>query len=942
MIRAAYSQLVLLTWAIVALSACGSGAGGGGKYEINALAICTDSLEAGKCSEGGISPSGFVSVKDGELRSFNVIPEPGHVTEVETYCGAETRLSNTRQVSHTNFDGKQMNGVIGELEGNSFTTEAVHHDCKLSFRFLPGHQISTDAGDHGSIRPLVKLVIFSTVSEFKLSPDDGFVVAEVSGCGPGGALQGNTYTLRAVSADCQLTVSYLEIPDMAGIWSGTWEGVDSSFGPVAGTWASRLSQDNTRLSGPIEFAGDLDCAEGEMTGTADPLEESISGNIRRYPAPDPCPDSSWSFNAFDDLSTSASGLWSKSGLSNGAFEGRRIATLDGPRMRYFYPPWAGPGAWVTIVGEKLDMDLVNDSLSLGFGGAMLVPESASESGILLQLPATLEDSESFHLTTYRGTAQSPLPLNTRVTSPDTGYAQQIELESPGSKPSGLIFSINNRRAFVANRGSGSVSMINTDLSKEATSTPVLASWSLQVALHAIAVDPAGRRIYAAGDGLVGVLHAHTMQLLDTLELPAYGSAGGNPQGIAVSPDGRWLLISEATGGGRVSLIDIDNGYRITDTLVMPLGATPRGVAISPDNRKAYIAVSGSVNEIQVYDLVGGARLPSLLIGDSPASLAITQDAKRIYVSDTATSSVHALDLDSGVTQTFDLGPGVVPRALAISADDAQVFVANDSSSIYVIEVASAVVISVAVGGVSSGIAISRDGRRAYASLSQQGRLVEIGNQRSLRISKQGGGLGTVRTSPAAINCGTQCSATFAAGTQVQLQYSLASNKFRFDGWAGDSDCLDGWVSMMSNRYCVAKFAKIPPPPSSGGSGGVGGSSNCFIATAAYGSWLDPQVMTLRRFRDQHLLTSAAGTAAVEFYYRHSPPIADYIREREILRAAVRAALAVVIYCIEYPRAALLCLLLMILMIRRYLARCRRHRMGRRSRLKTCGLIRTGN
>ena len=97
-------------------------------------------------------------------------------------------------------------------------------------------------------------------------------------------------------------------------------------------------------------------------------------------------------------------------------------------MRYFYPPWAGPGAWVTIVGDKLDMDLVNDSLSLGFGGAMLVPESASKSTILLRLPGALDDSESFHLTTYQGTAQSPLPLNTRVTSPDTGYTQQISLD----------------------------------------------------------------------------------------------------------------------------------------------------------------------------------------------------------------------------------------------------------------------------------------------------------------------------------------------------------------------------------------------------------------------------------------------------------------------------------------------------------------------------------
>ena len=63
-------------------------------------------------------------------------------------------------------------------------------------------------------------------------------------------------------------------------------------------------------------------------------------------------------------------------------------------------------------------------------------------------------------------------------------------------------------------------------------------------------------------------------------------------------------------------------------------------------------------------------------------------------------------------------------------------------------------------------------------------------------------------------------------------------------------------------------------------------------------------MTLRIFRDEHLLTNAAGTWLVEFYYRHSPPIADYIRERELLRILVRSMLGVIVYSIDYPLLAL--------------------------------------
>jgi uncharacterized delta-60 repeat protein len=51
-----------------------------------------------------------------------------------------------------------------------------------------------------------------------------------------------------------------------------------------------------------------------------------------------------------------------------------------------------------------------------------------------------------------------------------------------------------------------------------------------------------------------------------------------------------------------------------------------------------------------------------------------------------------------------------------------------------------------------------------------------------------------------------------------------------------------------------------------------------------------EVRYLRAFRDRHLLTNAAGRAFVGFYYQHSPPIADYLRRHDGLRALVRVAL----------------------------------------------------
>jgi len=105
----------------------------------------------------------------------------------------------------------------------------------------------------------------------------------------------------------------------------------------------------------------------------------------------------------------------------------------------------------------------------------------------------------------------------------------------------------------------------------------------------------------------------------------------------------------------------------------------------------------------------------------------------------------------------------------------------------------------------------------------------------------------------------------------------------------------------------------------------GGSGGCFIATAAYSGYEsrvagypekslcsygageknplpvthyplpDNPVTILRSFRDQYLLTNPLGRAFVSTYYRISPPIADFIRDKEPLKAVVRAGLKPVVW-----------------------------------------------
>ncbi|TET18357.1 MAG: hypothetical protein E3J81_00485, partial [Dehalococcoidia bacterium] len=83
--------------------------------------------------------------------------------------------------------------------------------------------------------------------------------------------------------------------------------------------------------------------------------------------------------------------------------------------------------------------------------------------------------------------------------------------------------------------------------------------------------------------------------------------------------------------------------------------------------------------------------------------------------------------------------------------------------------------------------------------------------------------------------------------------------------------------------CTPEQAPPSPPGEEGGGG-------CFIATAAYGSYLDSHVETLRNFRDSYMLTNPVGSALVSAYYKLSPPVAEFIDDHPTLKPIVRTAL----------------------------------------------------
>jgi len=88
---------------------------------------------------------------------------------------------------------------------------------------------------------------------------------------------------------------------------------------------------------------------------------------------------------------------------------------------------------------------------------------------------------------------------------------------------------------------------------------------------------------------------------------------------------------------------------------------------------------------------------------------------------------------------------------------------------------------------------------------------------------------------------------------------------------------------------IAQTARLTENDSAGDAGGGGGgdsSGGCSIATAAYGSQVEPHVKLLREFRDRYLLTNPIGRCFVDVYYTCSPPVADFIGKHAKFRAVV--------------------------------------------------------
>jgi YVTN family beta-propeller protein len=304
------------------------------------------------------------------------------------------------------------------------------------------------------------------------------------------------------------------------------------------------------------------------------------------------------------------------------------------------------------------------------------------------------------------------------------------------EPRGIVITGDGKKAYVTypgthaageKYGSGRfVAVIDTE--KDMVLTKIQVHGDPQ----GIAIDPNDARLYVTDGGSNGRNNSE-VHIIDTTNdkylrpIILRAAAKIQPTAIDVSPDGRRLfVVSEGTG----TLIVIDTG---TGLIINRLNIQPRGVKTGIDGKKVYVF---SPQKLHILDGSSLAVMKTVDLSKVYSANVWEQEAFRIVLNrteDTAylvgdTAEVVVVDITKGeVIARIPFAGGVIhhSRGLALTPDDKKLLVSDYySKTVAIIDTSTnSVTAKVQVGNMPSEIKISADGKRAY--VLQQGGLTML-------------------------------------------------------------------------------------------------------------------------------------------------------------------------------------------------------------------------
>ncbi|WP_197040267.1 YncE family protein [Mycobacterium sp. URHB0044] len=333
------------------------------------------------------------------------------------------------------------------------------------------------------------------------------------------------------------------------------------------------------------------------------------------------------------------------------------------------------------------------------------------------------DTDSFTVTVSDGQASTPVAVTVPISS------MQTSLNAPttvGTNPSALALSGNY--AYLANQGSNTVSVIDTrtgQLVDTNLATPTVVDPITVGTSPAAVVATSNGKVYVAnsGSGTVSVISTSTNKVTKTIQV------GSSPQGLAVSPDGSKVYVANS-GSGTVSVISTSSDALVDVNPVtwwavdsIAVGSSPTGLAVSPDGSRLYVANKGS-GTVSVINTASYGVTNTITAGTQPTSLAVSPDNKSVYATNTGSSTVTVIDATNAATNAYTVrktvAVGTSPSSVKFSPDGSLAYVANGNDSISVIDTRSTTVtrtlaIDPAAETGGHSIALSADGNTIYVT-----------------------------------------------------------------------------------------------------------------------------------------------------------------------------------------------------------------------------------
>lgn len=157
--------------------------------------------------------------------------------------------------------------------------------------------------------------------------------------------------------------------------------------------------------------------------------------------------------------------------------------------------------------------------------------------------------------------------------------------------------------------------------------------------------------------------------LTTYEIDAVYPVGTVPKVVEVTPDNKYLLVSNWCSYD-LTVISVATQKTVK---TLNIGRYPRGIAISNDSKTAYVAEMGG-NRIHVINLEDFKR-SYIPIGSNPRAIVLSPDNSTMYVTMNLSGKVASWDLLTNEPGK-SVKTGKKARSLAISSDGSALFVVN--------------------------------------------------------------------------------------------------------------------------------------------------------------------------------------------------------------------------------------------------------------------------